>query len=45
MKSKYFPKNPSTKKVRFKKVVSSKENDRISLYGSINLKADIEIFI
>jgi len=39
MKSKYFPKNPSTKKERFKKVVSPKENDRIPSYGSVNLKS------
>ena len=37
--SRYFPSNPLTKKERFKKVDSSVENDRNSLYGSINLKS------
>ena len=37
--------NLSTKKERFKKVDSSKENDRNSLYGSVNLKAVKDVFV
>ncbi len=45
MESRYFQQIPSSKKERFKKVDSSKDIDRNSLYGSVNLKAETEIFI
>ena len=38
-KASISPQIPQTKKERFKKVKSPKENDRISLYGPLNLKA------
>jgi DNA invertase Pin-like site-specific DNA recombinase len=45
IESRYFQQIASTKKERFKKVDSSKEIDRNSLYGSVNLKAVIDVFV
>ena len=44
-KASISPQIPQTKKERFKKVKSPKENDRISINGFINFKALKDVFI